>query len=110
MLTRQRGRIRSPHGGQHYYEHHKSTKTLRQSVATHCTICTGAAQTLSQEIDLSRDQPVALQAYLTTTEIERNKFTGDGFKLDIMWGKATIGHFGLLKIGMNILPDCLTLY
>ena len=110
MLTRQRGQIRSPHHEGHTFEHHKSTKTLRQSVAMRCTICTGAAQTLGEEIDLSRDQTVALQAYLTKGERARNEFKGDGFKLDIMWGKAIIGHFGLLKTGMNILPNCLMLY
>jgi len=72
-----------------------------------CTICTSAAQTLSQDIDLSRDQSVALQACLM--EKASDEFQGDGFILTINWGQASVGNFYLVKIGMSILPDCLML-
>ncbi|KAI4953945.1 hypothetical protein J4E91_002794 [Alternaria rosae] len=61
----------------------------------------GAAQTLSQDIDLSRDQSVALQAHLTKAGEARSDFKRNGFKLTIMSGKDNIGHFWLVKIASS---------
>lgn len=92
------------------FEHHKSTKTLRQSLSIHCPICTRLARMLSQDTDLSRDQPVAIKAILRKISQKTNGPKGYEFTLDLELGEARSSRFFLAKIGIAALlfDWCLT--
>ena len=92
------------------FEHHKSTKTLRESVGMDCPICTRLAQMLSQDTDLSRDQPVAIRAYLKKASHTRDGSNGYEFTLDLELGKGRRCHFLLAKIGIATLTFHMMLY
>jgi hypothetical protein len=83
------------------FEHHKSTKTLRQSLTTHCAICTGIAKVLSRDIDLQQDQPVAVRANLTTLQRQRKDSSDSTFELTFKLCKNRERTFLLNEIGKS---------
>lgn len=85
------------------FEHHKSTKTIRQSLSMHCPICTRLARILSQDTDLSRDQPVAIKACLRKVSQRIHGPKGYDFTLDFELRKARSSRFFLAKIGIAAL-------
>jgi hypothetical protein len=84
------------------FEHHKSTKMLRQSIGMHCPMCTRLAQMLSEDTDISRDQPVAIRACLKKVHQLPQDPEGYDFTLDFKLGNGRECRFLLAKIGIAL--------
>lgn len=109
MLTRQTGLVFTG-TPEFVFDHHKSTKTLRQSIGMHCPICTRLAEMLSQDTDLSRDQSLAFRAILWKEFHVRDSPKAYEFTLDFKLGMGRQCRFLLPKIGITALPYRLISY
>jgi hypothetical protein len=110
MLNQQKGLIWTGTLTPIAFEHHKSTKTLRQSLIAHCVICAGIARLLRSDTDLQKDQPVAIRADLEKLPRKHNDLGGSTFALVFGLGKNRSRTFLLTEIGKSNDRDCGTRY